>query len=80
MRKCKKVYGRRLAKRRCARCRERKRVNKSIRRCHERRRKRWRRPRTYDELCEGLDSKEGEKTTDWRDRDTKRERTYNRSE
>ena len=39
-----------------------KRVNKSIRRCDERRRKRWRRPRTYDELYEGLDSKEGERT------------------
>ena len=37
----------------------------------------------YGELYEELDSKEGERIfncTDWRDRDTKRERTYNRSE
>ena len=43
-----------------------KRVNKSIRRCDERRRKRWRRPRTrhnsYDELYDGLDTKEREHT------------------
>ena len=37
--------------------------------------------KAYDELYEGLDTKEGEKTLyGWRDRDTKRERTYNRSE
>ena len=33
----------------------------------------------YDELYRELDSKEG-LCTDWRDKDTKRERKYNRSE
>ena len=36
--------------------------------------------KAYDELYEGLDTKEGENCTVWQDRDTKRERTYNRSE
>ena len=37
--------------------------------------------KAYDELSEELDTKEGEiYCTDWRDRDTNRERTYNRSE
>ena len=60
MRKCRKAYGRRDWRRRGM-----KRENKIIRRCDERRRKRWRRPRArynYDELYEGLDTKEGEKT------------------
>ena len=36
--------------------------------------------KAYDELYEELDTKEGEIIcTDWRDRDTKLERTYNRS-
>ena len=82
MRKCKKAYVGRDWRRRGGIYREMKRVNKSIKRCDERRRKRWRRPRArhYDELYEGLDTKEKRHCTDWRDRDTKPERTYNRSE
>ena len=79
MRKCKKAYGRRDWRRRGGIYRRMKRVNKSIRRCDERRRKRWRRPRARHMMSWTL-RKEKIHCTDWRYRDTKRERTYNRSE
>ena len=49
----------------------------------ERRRKRWRRPRARHMMSYTRGwtlRKEKRHCTDWRDRDTKRERTYNRSE
>ena len=82
MRKCRKAYGRRDWRRRGGIYRGMKRVNKSIRRCDERRRKRWRRPRARHMMSYTRGwtlRKEKRHCTDWRDRDTKRERTYNRS-
>ena len=81
MRKCKKAYGTRDWRRRRGIYRGMKRVNKSIRRCDESKRKRWRMPRarhmmSYTRGC--TLRKEKRHCTDWRDKDTKRERTYNR--
>ena len=82
MRKCRKAYGRRDWRRRGGIWREMKRINKSIRRCDDRR-KRWPRPITRH-MMNCMRSwtlrKETMHFTDWRDRHTKRERTYTRSE
>ena len=74
MRKCKKAYGTTDWRRRGGIYRGMKRVNKRIRRCDERRRKRFRRPRARHMMNY---TKEKIHCTDWRDRDTKRQRTYN---
>ena len=77
----KKAYGTRDWRRRGGIYRGMKRVNKSIRRCDERRRKRFCRPRARHMMNYTRDwtlRKEKIHCTDWRDRDTKRERTYNR--
>ena len=80
MRKCKKAYGTTDWRRRGGIYRGMKRVNKSIMICDERRRKRLCRPRARHMMNYTRDwtlRKEKIHCTDWRVRDTKRQRTYN---